>query len=73
MDNGEAVPLVQEEMDRLLDEIELLDEEFSEGELREGYSPNPEPRRIGCAFYYYFAPKLRNIWNDRRGKHSILV
>lgn len=67
---GEAVPLVVDEVDKLLDDIENSEENDEEDGLREGESPDPEPRRIGCPFYFYIESKLRKKWNDRKSANA---
>lgn len=66
VEKGEAAPLVMEEVDRLWEDIEKSDGEESEDELREGASPDPEPRRIGCPFYFFIESKLRKKWDHKK-------
>lgn len=51
-------------MDKLLEDIENSDDD--DDDFKEGESPDVEPRRIPCSFYFFLESKLRIKWETRK-------
>lgn len=62
-----------DEADKILEDIANSNEDSDSDDFRVGETPDAEPRRIPCSFYFYMEPKLRKVWKERSGMDNLSI
>ena len=68
IEKGEDAPVYPDEADKILEDIINSNEDSDSDDFRDGETPDIEPRRIPCSFYFYIESKLRKEWKERKCK-----